>query len=749
MADMALLEEADKRGLLPPEKKALLDEARRRGLGGVASGLSSMAKNVTIPQGDMLDQMMAQRQWPEMSGIGGRAQDRGFVGRSLDALSSAPGDIAGYAGKVASAVSPMSDRGLTERVADTAAFVTSAPIRMATRGQYGLGDVVQGVTGGMTGQGISANEQRFQENNPDLMWTLGAAGEVAPGLTLGLGMGAMTPPVQVPRLPGERMIRRAYANSGENGAYGRVADDIGQGVDEFSNQVAAGASRANVATNRRTLDILGEEMERAGGNVAAARQATIDRISREFGVAPATAAQQIRRLTAVHEDSPLLLGEYPAVVASDAAQRLRQPGNVDLDALRRAEETPTQAKLDYLANNGVAQSAQDTRNAIMRRQEELGPRMRQTMESFAPRHQTGPRTTRPADITDAAQLVDDARRQASAEYDAAYNTPVATPQRYQQFPRYLEYLANRAATSAPEVAQTIRNAVNQIAVRRPDGTFGLQSLRQLQNGRTTLRGQMEALHRAGRDDLARQIRPLYQLTTRIMEEMSPQWAVANRRWADMRFAELAQELGDSFVKRAGPRHREQLAEYRAMAPEAQAIVRIHWLQQIYDAIDNLGDTHSVSKLLATPHARNMVREMFGDEAAATFVRAVRDQKVAERSQAMLGNSRTHTRKMAQEQMDTETGLRAAVDSASVHGARNAILQWVGQLLTERRNRPMSRILTTPMRDTAQVARHLHRMRQQQQRLRDIDRGRVIGLPGRAVAGGIIGAGIGVGEIEEQ
>jgi len=68
--------------------------------------------------------------------------------------------------------------------------------------------------------------------------------------------------------------------------------------------------------------------------------------------------------------------------------------------------------------------------------------------------------------------------------------------------------------------------------------------------------------------------------------------------------------------------------------------------------------------------------------------------------------------VAQQQMQTETGLMAAVGNANAGGVRNWLLQRATQLVTERRDRPMAAILTTPMSDTAQIAQHLARMRGQ-------------------------------------
>lgn len=600
------------------------------------------------------------------------------------------------------------DQGLVGTGLQVAGALATAPFMPVAGGAAAGSRIAGGVaTGAAYGgaAGFGAGEGGFVERAE-------SAGQgAAVGALLGGGLTA--------GIEGGRAVRRAYANQGRSGAYGSIADDLPGGVDELADQVATGPSRGNVTTNRRTLDILGEEMQRSGGDVQAARQATLARIAAETGVQPATAATQVRRLTQVHEDSPLMLGEYPAVAGSDAAQRLRQPGNIELDDLGRTQDSTTQASLDYLANNGNAQSAQSTRNAISGRQETLAPALRDTLASYGPTVQTGPRTTRPAEIADTEALLNNAWQLASREYSAAYSSPVATPQSYQNLPRVLERYANMAVTRSPDVGNVIRQAINQFIYRRPDGSIGIQSLRQLQDARTSLRGQMTALDRIGRADMARVLRPLYQYVTRTMEEMSPQWAQANRRWADMNVDQLAQELGDAFATKAGPQYRQQIAQFQQLAPQAQEIVQVHFLQKMFDKIDNLGDQHGVSKLFSNDHSRSMIRELFGDEAVVSFTRAIRDQKVAERSQAMTGNSATHRRGVAQKQKDADTGLTAAVEGANARGVRNWLLEKATQLLTERKNRPMAEVLTTPISDTANVAQHIHNMRAQQERLRQL------------------------------
>lgn len=513
-----------------------------------------------------------------------------------------------------------------------------------------------------------------------------------------------------------RQVQRARANMGEQGAYGRIVDQMPGGVAPLADDIAVGATGGNLTNNRRALDILGEEMTRAGGDVAIAQQAAIARIAQEAGVTPQTAAQHLRRLSDVHRSSQLMLGEYPAVARSDAAQRTRQAGNVDLDELGRVQASTTQGQLDYLANNGNAQSAQNVRNAIARRQENLGPAVADTLQQSGPQAQVGPRTTRPATIGDVEAIVANADNLASQEYRAAYQGPINNQMMLQTLPRLLQWHERRAAGRAGEIANAINRATGQFYIDTPNGRVAMMTLQQLQDARGAVRGQITEYRRAGRDDLVRAVQPIYQQITRLMGHMSPQWAHANARWADNRLQDVAAELGEAFAKNAGPRFREQLREFNQMAPEAQNAVRVYWIQQQLDRLQNAGDSASLSRLFANDHMREMARAILGDEAAIRFARIIRDLKVAEQSQRMMGNSATHRRGVAQRQEDAETGLNTAREMLSPGGMRNWLFERAQQMALEHRNAPMADILTTPMSDAARVAMHLHRMQQQQSRL---------------------------------
>jgi hypothetical protein len=76
-----------------------------------------------------------------------------------------------------------------QRVADTASFVASAPVRMATRGEYGAGDVA-GLVSDAAGEAIAGSEQNFARANEDWLQPLAQAGEATAGIPFLNTMGA-------------------------------------------------------------------------------------------------------------------------------------------------------------------------------------------------------------------------------------------------------------------------------------------------------------------------------------------------------------------------------------------------------------------------------------------------------------------------------------------------------------------------------------------------------------------------------
>lgn len=541
-------------------------------------------------------------------------------------------------------------------------------------------------------------------------------------------------------------VRQARAGVGRTGAYNRFASQLPDGdVNTFANQVATGAvghGPANQNVQRRTLDIVGEEMERAGGNRAQAEASAVARIQREFNVTADTARNNLRALNGAQRDSTLMLAEYPAAAESNAAIRSHtNPDRITHQDAGMIRDSSAHRLIDDLANGPGSQSAPAVRNAVTDRN--LGGRdtMRGTLGQLAPRAPggNGPRT-----IEDLAQMQDGAQRAARAEYTAAY-APGNTNDRLLVglLPRILNRHANRMAGRSGVQSQALDQALNEFRITTPQGqTINMMTLQQLQDARGAVRAQItaaQAMPNGSGRPIVSTLQPLYNDITRLMERSNPTWARANRRWADDSIDTRARELGEAFSNKAGPEYRRQVGQFRQLAPEAQDMVRVEWLQKQMDKLDNIRDTEDVAKLFLTDHMRNSTRELFGQQAVITMAQSIRDLGIATRSGNMTKGSQTAMRTARREDGNIETGILAAAEMTSVEKIKSALMKRLASMLTENRNRPLAQIATTPMSDMPEVARHIHNMRtaqEYQRRISQPGRGGLLAAPAGAEAGNI-------------
>jgi hypothetical protein len=281
--------------------------------------------------------------------------------------------------------------------------------------------------------------------------------------------------------------------------------------------------------------------------------------------------------------------------------------------------------------------------------------------------------------------------------------------------------ARRQRLDRDTINQMSRDAddlVERLRIARRDATVPTDrslptSLQVIQDARGELYGAINAARARGQTAIAGTLRSLYNDVTAVMTHASPQWAAANRRWADMRLEEVATELGDAFVARAGPQLRRQLREFQQLAPEAQDVVRVHFVQKLLDDIEHevrLGGQTNLGKLFDREDKRNMIRAILGDTAANTIVRATRDLNVMARSQAGIRGSQTHIRGQVQREQDADINAIASAAQFDWRNWRAALLERAVATFRESRNRRMGRVLTTPMRDVPQVAEQITRMR---------------------------------------
>lgn len=87
----------------------------------------------------------------------------------------------------------VSSRDPMTRVADTASFIASAPVRAFTRGEYGAGDLLSGIGLSRAGEAVAGSERDFVRANPEIIQKLGAAGEIAAGIPALNTMGRFAP----------------------------------------------------------------------------------------------------------------------------------------------------------------------------------------------------------------------------------------------------------------------------------------------------------------------------------------------------------------------------------------------------------------------------------------------------------------------------------------------------------------------------------------------------------------------------
>jgi hypothetical protein len=182
----------------------------------------------------------------------------------------------------------------------------------------------------------------------------------------------------------------------------------------------------------------------------------------------------------------------------------------------------------------------------------------------------------------------------------------------------------------------------------------------------------------------------------------------------------ALEMGQMFTDKASVAQRQAFREFDRMAPQAQDMVRIGFIQKQLDKLDGLRDTHDVSKVFDKRQFFDAVDRLFGRADAAQVARAVRDAEVANISKQGLGNSATHQRGQIAREMDADLGIVASAESGSLRGVRNWLIEKALGWARDRRNVPMADMATTPMTDVFSVARNVYRMRQAQERVRALD-----------------------------
>lgn len=217
MADkLQLILEAERRGILPDDKKAILEEARRRGLvpkadGAVAS--SAVTPPLYVPDGQGGEIALQNEQRAEYD-KGAKEQGKAEKKAKED-----------WKAK----------RGYAERAGDTASFVASAIPRMLTRGQYGAGDLV-GAVSEPAGESIAKSERDFVQANEATLSGAAEFGEYMAGIpalnTLGAPLRSVGPAVRTMAASPRGTLAGAVRGTGE-----AVGGRVGRGLQSYADSM--------------------------------------------------------------------------------------------------------------------------------------------------------------------------------------------------------------------------------------------------------------------------------------------------------------------------------------------------------------------------------------------------------------------------------------------------------------------------------------------------------------------------------
>lgn len=167
---LELLLEAEKRGILPEDKKSLLVEARKRGLvPPIAQKSLDNAPTVPFYVEDNSGNEVNLNA-PEYAG------DKARISQENDAAKQAE-------------QKRLANRGLVERAGDVGSFGISLIPRFVTKGEYGAGDILPG----SMGKSVTAGERDFARANEPMLNKAAEYGEYAIGIP---GLNTMGAPIQ-------------------------------------------------------------------------------------------------------------------------------------------------------------------------------------------------------------------------------------------------------------------------------------------------------------------------------------------------------------------------------------------------------------------------------------------------------------------------------------------------------------------------------------------------------------------------
>lgn len=240
--------EAEKRGLLPPDKQVILEEARKR---GIMPAKARAVSSGVQPGEDAAYRQTLETVQKERADTSPRPpmglERRDEYGQTIYEKTPEQDAQARVVQQTETATKKRefeASRTPFKRLLDTNAFIASAPVRALTRGQYGAGDVL-GLTNPAMGKFVSESEADFAMANQEGLQVAADLGTAAAGIPGGQTMGAPLRGIAAASQFAKASPRATVAGAVRGAGLEKTADALGR------NAPAAVATRA--PTNARAV----------------------------------------------------------------------------------------------------------------------------------------------------------------------------------------------------------------------------------------------------------------------------------------------------------------------------------------------------------------------------------------------------------------------------------------------------------------------------------------------------------------
>lgn len=681
---LALLQEADRRGLLPPDMKSALDEARKRGLvsdaGGkegsrsYASGLARAAwQGATLSFGDEIN-AAARAGYSALTGDQdfGSAYDNALnderdAYREFSDENPVTSFVAGLAGGIAPAIAAPGLAGV--RYLQAAKTAGQAAQRGAAVGAgYGA------VSGFGSGGGETAGEGLGNRL---------ASGVVGSALGAGLGAGGGYVGHRVGEaIAGAKQARAEVDQSG--GAYNAAAKALGR-------------DRVDPADLRDTM------LPKVGTKVSKDVAADIVRladsgqdqaaIAKQTGLSPKTVGSYQRSFRELNE-TPLTIVDRAALASPGSGQNVQW-------SMRAAAATPGEARTqaaERLTERQVGQSGR-------------------LVDAFQKYIGDGDLEGR------IAQLQETVRNQERAAYKAAY----ASEQPFDLMP-VVNNWNQRIAKDRGPLGRALGEAVDaffdetQVQNQMGTGSFKrldiAKNLQRFQQGKENLDYLIEQSFKDGR--ATRLTRMLTQLKGDLMGEVrktNPAWSQANDLFADGRAADKALTAGEALATTMGSKSREALKSFDKMDATQKELFRQGFSRMLQDRAINKPDGHDVTAQLRTGAARGIIRRVMDRGSAPSglskkdanawnaarrqersnadaLLRVINEEAAGTRTfRALQGGSQTTPLKEAIEDLNAPAYLTSALSYLNPRALGQEVLSQVARRVYSGRNSALMEMLT--------------------------------------------------------